>query len=58
MPSPTATDTDAMTLEQLVAEKERLEDLIAEREMAQVPAEVEEEKPAPKPKRTTRKKAG
>lgn len=31
-------DPSAMTLEELVTEKERLEDLIAEREMAEKPA--------------------
>lgn len=33
MPTSTETDLSALTLEELVAEKERLEDLIAEREM-------------------------
>ena len=58
MPSPAAVDAESMTMEQLVAEKERLEDLIAEREMAEAPTESQEaEKPTPKRKRTTRKKA-
>ena len=40
VPSKTAVDPDAMTLEELVTEKERLEDIIATREMA---AEAEPE---------------
>jgi len=37
MPSPATVDAESLTLEQSVAEKERLEDLIAEREMDHPP---------------------
>ena len=43
MPSSAARDHTAMTLEELVAEKERLEDVIAEREYAAVVPEATEE---------------
>ncbi len=57
MPTPATIDAESLTLEQLVAEKERLEDLIAEREMAEAPApSPEPEKTAPKRKRSKRKK--
>jgi hypothetical protein len=57
MPSPATIDAESLTLEQLVAEKERLEDLIAEREMAEAPAPTPEPaKPAPRRKRKKRKK--
>jgi len=61
MPSPATIDAESLSLEQLVAEKERLEDLIAEREMAEAPTpapepESESKKPAPKRKRRKRKK--
>lgn len=57
IPSAPAVDTEGLSLEQLILEKERLEDLIAEREMG--PTEVPEpaaESPAPKPKKKTKKR--
>lgn len=60
IPSPAMVDVESLSLEQLVAEKERLEDFIAEREMTRADAEATEpQKPAAKPtrKRTRRKKA-
>ena len=61
VPASGALDVENLTLEQLVAEKERLEDIIAEREYAaeQEPApssEDAEEAPA-KPKRSRKKTA-
>jgi hypothetical protein len=61
MPSPAVVDAESLTLEQLVSEKERLEDLIAEREMAAPAAEstapAEPARKTPKRKRAKRKKA-
>ena len=37
VPNRASVDPDAMSLEELVSEKERLEDIIAEREMEDVP---------------------
>jgi len=57
MPSPATVDAESLTLEQLVAEKERLEDLIAEREMDHAPApSPEPAKPTPQRKRRKRRK--
>jgi hypothetical protein len=54
MPGDPVVDTEGLTLEQLILEKERLEDIIAEREMKPVETPPE---PAPAKKKTTRKKA-
>jgi hypothetical protein len=61
LPAAGALDVENLTLEQLVAEKERLEDIIAEREYAaeQEPEAAEQgvEKAPAKPKRTRKKAA-
>lgn len=64
LPSGGGSDRAAMTLEQLVFEKEALEDLIAEREYAMAQEQtVDEPQPAPQPapakprKKTAAKKA-
>lgn len=57
LPAGGAADTGSMTIEQLIAEKETLEDLIAEREYAASQAAAEAQ-PAPEPaKAAPRKKA-
>lgn len=61
LPAAGTLDAENLTLEQLVAEKERLEDIIAEREYAaeQEPETAEQgvEKAPAKPKRTRKKAA-
>lgn len=51
-------DYENLTLEELVREKENLEDLIAEREYAADQEEAEAEPPKPARKRKTRKAGG
>jgi len=60
MPSSPVVDVASLSLEQLILEKERLEDTIAEREMTQHESAAVEEPAAPKKpvrKRTRKKKA-
>lgn len=55
MPAAGTVDSDGLSLEQLVSEKERLEDIIAEREYAARQAAQEKPEPAGPKKRTARK---
>jgi len=59
VPAAGTLDVESLTLEQLVSEKERLEDIIAEREYAAKqegePAERDAQKASAKPKRSRKK---
>lgn len=55
MPAVGTVDIDGLSLEQLVSEKERLEDIIAEREYAARQAAQEKPEPAAPKKRPARK---
>ena len=57
LPAGGTADTGSMTIEQLIAEKETLEDLIAEREYAASQAAAEAEAAPEPPKAAPRKKA-
>lgn len=59
LPAAPAGDYNAMTLEELVREKENLEDIIAEREFAATEEDAGDEVPQkPKRKRAKRKRTG